>query len=84
MLWWISFAQSGHRNLGCCMVEAHCQASALERAEQLGIHPGGDSVQVIPIDPNGSDAKTFPKDTLISREDLISNGYTSNRQHIDD
>lgn len=52
-LYWLSFVQ-GESFVGACIVEAVDDASALTRADALGIHPGGE-VAIMRMEPDASE-----------------------------
>jgi hypothetical protein len=62
---------AGQRFLGACIVEAHGLITAVQRAHQLGINPGG---AVIPYDTPPHDLDM--RDRLItSEEEMAALGY---------
>lgn len=67
--WYLSFA-TNRDFLGGCVVKAADPAAAIERANDLGINPGG---QVLGI-PMGKSSGIFPADRLISKEEIASMG----------
>lgn len=71
--YWISFS-SNNTNLGGCIVDADTPEDAATKTTSLGINPGG-QILVFKLEPNAPDLRFWPKDTLISREELLEKGY---------
>lgn len=76
--YWLSFVDTAiDRNLGCCIIEAANPKEAVIKATNLGINPGGEVMCILFSD--SLDAKeeiqTMGVNRLISREELISEGY---------
>lgn len=64
---YISFADDQRGGfLGACIVSAADHRSAEARSRQLGIHPGGEAL----IFKIPGDAVPYPKDALLSSEDM--------------
>ncbi len=74
--YWISFANE--QNLGCCIIDAESEEGAYTKANELGLNPGGE-VLVLQIDTTTLDGLAeigrWGKNRLISKEELINDGY---------
>lgn len=81
--YWLSFAQG--KNLGVIMTKARSVGEAVEKTKVMGINPGGQVVVVSMPAPGvssqaDSDWEKFPKDTLITLEQLHAEGYRTIRE----
>lgn len=71
---WISFCSNETgKNLGVCIVDGEDKTTALSRTTELGINPGGEAV--LCEGPTEREINKYGKDRLISREELIGDGY---------
>jgi hypothetical protein len=72
--WWLSFSGDDSGFLGVCIVEAFGMASAVRKAHQLGINPGGEVVgcQVSAGDPAHANR-------LLTREEALAIGGASTK-----
>ncbi len=72
--YWISFVgDEGQR--GVCIVDASDQEHALDRAKQLGIHPGGEAMLYEMPEEAADEIRTWGKDRLIRPDELKEAGY---------
>ena len=75
--WWLSFAVIG-RNLGVIIVDAKSIPKAIARVNKLGINPGGEVMALDMSCPKAQEeAARFPRNTLISPEQLRAANYKS-------
>ena len=72
--WWISFTDTTGF-LGAAIVQGHTVGSALTRAHELGVNPGGEAV-LAQIGPDLTGTPVRPKhtDRLLSREQIDQEG----------
>lgn len=75
--YWISFSDGKH--LGCCIVDAIDEDSALQKTNDLGINPGGEAMIILfPENDSVSDGEIvrWGKDRIITTAELDAEGYT--------
>jgi hypothetical protein len=82
--WWLSFADAGlpkgSQFLGCCIVEGYGIITAVQRAHELGIDPGGG---VMGIDIPNDLLHQFPesyRDRLLTRQETEELGPMVNER----
>ncbi len=73
--YWISFANK--TSLGCCIIDAIDQKSAIDKTKSLGINPGGEALLFeMPTDGSADiEINQWGKNTLISPQQLKEDGY---------
>lgn len=73
--WWLSFTDpdrpTGQQALGACMVEATNEATAMVRAHELGINPGGQIALAGPLQKEQIPPEQ-PLNRLLSREEVAA------------
>lgn len=75
---WVSLCKIGAGALGVVITESDTQGKALEKAKSLSTI--ADDHQVYEISPSSIDAHNFPRDVLITPEELRKRGYRSDRE----
>ena len=84
--YWISFAPDQGPCLGCCIIDADNPINALKKTHELNINPGGQAMvsEMGESEVAINEIKKWGKDSLISMDDLRSNGYRSVGEHTKD
>lgn len=67
----MSFAEPG-KFLGAIVTEADSLVEAIKKTHRLGVNPGGDIMSAPVADQYLVNLDLFPKDRLLTREDLAS------------
>lgn len=80
---WLSFVGDAGF-LGVCIVDAETSQAAVDRAKDLGIHPGGDthSYAVAKSDPLRAACEKLGRDRLISQDELEALGAKQLDEHV--
>lgn len=75
--YWISFAKKKVGNLGCCIIDAVDQKSAIDKTKTLGIFPGGEALLFeLPTDGSADqEINQWGKNILITPDLLKADGY---------
>lgn len=88
--YWISFATDELGSLGCVIMDAEGDLSAIDNCSKLGIHPGGEvmamDVTNVANDSEGFRAQIarFGKNRLIPKEELLADECTQLKDVPDD